>query len=135
MINERNYNSHSAFFNHLGIKREPNENKNVIISLNMKEEHCNESGVLSNGIYYTLLDIALGTSITEMKNCFTITINMHVQVYENRYVEQLTCKGRSINITGNIGSGVGNIFDENGNHCASGSATFKIIPAGGERKY
>lgn len=135
MINERNDISHSAFFNHLGIKREPNDNRDVIITLHLKEKHCNESGVISNGIYYTLLDIALGTSITEMKDCFTITINMHVQVYEYKQVKQLTCKGRSININGNIGSGVGDIFDEDGNHCASGSATFKIIPAGGEPKH
>ena len=116
----------SNFFDHLGLVRHRMDDGAVVISMNIQEIHKDEVGNISSGLYYTLLDIALG-SVLEQEDNFTATIDMHVQIFEQQQISRLVCKGYNIHINGNIGSGRGDVFDENGILVATGMATFKLM--------
>ncbi|WP_172373790.1 PaaI family thioesterase [Sporosarcina jiandibaonis] len=127
-MNNNNYKIvQSTFFDYLGFKRLQDDNGAVVISVDVQEIHKDENGHIASGIHYTLLDVALGTAVSEKENGFTLTIDLHVQLFDLNQCEKLICRGYPVNINGNIGNGRGDIFDENGVLIASGMATFKVI--------
>ncbi|MEW9502062.1 PaaI family thioesterase [Jeotgalibacillus marinus] len=117
----------STFSDHLGMVRQENDDGAVVISMEVQEIHKDEVGHVSSGLYYTLLDVALGTAVSEQEGGFTVTIDMHVQVFKQEQIKKLVCKGGHININGNAGSGRGDVFDGNGVLVATGMATFKVM--------
>ncbi|NYF23754.1 PaaI family thioesterase [Sporosarcina sp. JAI121] len=116
----------STFFDHLGMKRQENEDGAVVVSVNVQEIHKDEVGHISSGLYYTLLDVALGTAVSEQEGGFTATIDLHVQIFKQEQISRLVCKGYHVQMNGNIGSGRGDVVDENGLLVATGMATFKV---------
>ena len=126
MENKRIKMQQSNFFDHLGLVRHRSDDGAVVISMNIQEIHKDEVGNVSSGLYYTLLDIALGT-VLEKEDDFTATIDMHVQVFKQQQISRLVCKGYNIHTNGNIGSGRGDIFDDFGILAATGMATFKVM--------
>jgi acyl-coenzyme A thioesterase PaaI-like protein len=126
-MNNNYMTAQSTFFDYLGFKRLKDDHEVVVISMDVQEIHKDENGHIASGIHYTLLDVALGTAVSEKENGFTLTIDLHVQLFDLNQCEKLICKGYHVNINGNIGNGRGDIFDEYGVLVASGMATFKVI--------
>ena len=109
-----------------------NDDGSVVVSINVQEIHKDEDGRVSDGIYYTLLDVALGTVVSEQAGGFGVTIDMHVQILEPKKPKKpkkLICKVSAVHVNGKSGNGKGDIFDEHGKLIATGMATFKIIKA------
>ena len=116
----------STFFDHLGIVRQEDDDGAVVVSVKVQAFHKDEIGHVSSGLYYTLLDVALGTALSEQEGGSTATIDLHVQIFKQEQISRLVCKGYHIHINGNTGSGRGDVFDENGLLAATGMATFKV---------
>ncbi|MFS0575432.1 PaaI family thioesterase [Sporosarcina sp. 179-K 3D1 HS] len=116
----------SSFFEHLGMVREENDKGAVVISLTIQDTHIDEVGHISSGLYYSLLDVAIGTAISDQVAGVTSTIDLYVQVFKQEQIEKLPCKGYIIQMAGTTGSGRGDILDESGNLISYGMATFKI---------
>ena len=122
----------SNFFNHLEMEKWKNDDGSVMVSLNVQEIHKNEDGQVSDGIYYTLLDVALGTGVSEQAGGFGVTIDMHVQILEPQKLEKpkkLICKVSVVHINGKKGNSSGDVFNEDGKLVATGMGTFKIAKA------
>jgi acyl-coenzyme A thioesterase PaaI-like protein len=117
----------STFFDYLGLTRQDHDNSPVVISMAVEEYHKDVAGAVSNGVYYSLLDVALGTAVTEQMNGFSATIDMHVQIFSHEMTNKLVCKGYFVQENGNIGSARGDVFDENNLLVATGLATFKVM--------
>lgn len=117
----------SNFFDHLKMKKWKNDDGSVVVSINVQEIHKDEDGQVSGGIYYTLLDVALGTGVSEQAGGFGVTIDMHVQILEHKKPKKLICKVSAVHINGKNGNSNGDVFDEHGELIATGMATFKIV--------
>ena len=117
----------STFFEYLRLTRQEDDNGAVVVTMNVEDLHKDASGNVASGVYYTVLDVALGTAVSEQMNGFSATIDMHVQVFNQEKIEKLVCKGYLIDVNGNIGSGRGDLFDGNDVLVATGMATFKLM--------
>ena len=53
----------SSFFEHLEMVREKDDKGAVVISTTIQDIHKDEVGPTSGGLYYTLLDVTLGTAV------------------------------------------------------------------------
>ena len=116
----------STFFEHLGMVRQEDDDGAVVVSVNVQAYHKDEVGNITSGLSYTLLDVALGTVVSEQEGGSMATIDLNVQIFRQEQISRLICKGYHIHTNGNIGSGRGDVFDENGLLVATGMATFKI---------
>lgn len=116
----------STFFEYLGIERHEDEDGAVVVSVNVQAYHKDEVGHVSSGLYYTLIDVALGTVMSEKEGGSMATIDLNVQLFRQEQISSLICKGYHIYTKGNTGSGRGDVFDENGLLVATGMATFKL---------
>lgn len=119
----------STFFNHLDLEKWKNDDGSFEVLLDVQEIHKDESGDIASGVYYTLLDVALGSAVSEKAGGFGVTIDLHVQVFRQAGCKKLVCKAKPGHTTGNSGSGIGYIYDEEGTHIATGMASFKVIEA------
>lgn len=117
----------SNFFGHLEMKKWKNDDGSVVVSINVQEVHKDEDGQVSDGIYYTLLDVALGSGVSERAGGFGVTIDMHVQILEPKNPRKLICKVSAVHVNGKNGNSIGDVFDEHGKLVATGMATFKIV--------
>ncbi len=118
------------FIGHLGIHINYESNIPVDVSLDVKEIHLDDLGHVSNGVYYTLLDIAIGSSVPTLPRDSSVTIDLHVEVFKRRNAEKLICKAYGVHKEGKIGWGQGDIIDEEGTLVARGMGTFKIMEGG-----
>lgn len=117
---------HSTFNEHLGIVRQEDVDGAGVVSVNIQAYHKDEIGDISSGLYYTLLDVALGTVLSEQEIYAIATIDLSVQIFRQEQIRRLICKSYHIHTNGTIASGRGDIFDENGVLVATGIGTFKI---------
>ncbi|RNF40217.1 PaaI family thioesterase [Planococcus salinus] len=118
-----------TFFNYLDMEKWKNADGSYDVIINVQDIHKDESGEIPAGVYYTLLDVATGAAVSEAAKGFGVTIDLHVQTFQQTACEKLICTAYPIQTAENSGSGKGSIVDEEGNLLATGMATFKVVGA------
>ncbi|MEK4031233.1 PaaI family thioesterase [Pseudobacillus sp. FSL P4-0506] len=126
---------HSFFFSYLGLERQEDEAGAAVLSVKLVDSHLSETGKVAGGLFYTMLDAAMGTAVSEAGGAFGVTTDLHVQILRNEASRLFVCKGYCSGIEGKNASGRGEIFDESGRLVASGMAAFKLLTAEAKQSY
>jgi uncharacterized protein (TIGR00369 family) len=116
----------STFFEYMGfniIERNPTEfYLEIPIGPNLLEDH----GSIHPGVFSTMLDIAIGATISKKYDSFATTINLNVNYFN--LSPQLTYHATAtiVNKNGKYVNGEGSIYDEKQTLIAKGVGIFKI---------
>jgi acyl-coenzyme A thioesterase PaaI-like protein len=114
----------SLFFDYIGFKREADTKEQIILSITVKDHLLSDQQFIASGVFTTMLDIAIGTAITNLTHCPAATIQLNLSFFDLTRRQSFTCKVHLIHKEGNLAWGEGEIFDNKGNLAAKGQGAF-----------
>jgi uncharacterized protein (TIGR00369 family) len=117
----------SQFSQLLGIKTVHFEKGNVILQLNIEENHINGIQTVHGGVIATLIDNIIGATIASIVNLPSTTINLNIQYLSPAKTGVLTARANILHLGYKIVTGEGIISDSENNVIAKGTGTFKIL--------
>jgi acyl-coenzyme A thioesterase PaaI-like protein len=125
---------HSSFFDHLSLRREQNQGEEIIISAVIEKEHLADSETIGSGIFYTMLDIAMGTAASKAGGAPSATIALTTTIFDSSVKSSLLCRAKVTHCFEGMASAEGWVFDEHQTLIAKSQADFKLIKKGAEEK-
>jgi uncharacterized protein (TIGR00369 family) len=117
----------SQFSQLLGIKTVHFEKGNVILQLNIEENHINGIQTVHGGVIATLIDNIIGATIASIVNLPSTTINLNIQYLSPAKTGVLTARANILHLGYKIVTGEGIISDSENNVIAKGTGTFKNV--------
>ncbi|WP_191562094.1 PaaI family thioesterase [Metabacillus idriensis] len=118
---------HSSFFEHLSLQREQNQGEEIIISALIEKEHLADPQTIGSGIYYTMLDIAMGTAASNAGGAPSATIVLNTTIFDAAVKSSLICRAKVTNCFEGMASAEGWVYDENQTLIAKSQADFKLL--------
>lgn len=118
---------HSSFFDHLSLRREQDQGEEIIISTMIEREHLADPETIGSGIFYTMLDIAMGTAASKAGGAPTATIVLNTTIFDAAVKSSLLCKARVTHCSDSMASAEGWVYDENQILIAKSQADFKLL--------
>lgn len=122
----------SPFFELLGFENRVDNDGNVYIQLDVKEEHLNIQGSLHGGVHATMIDNILGSTLFQKTETPSVTTTLHLHYFAPFKAGRLTAKAEVLNLTYKSAVLEGTIYAEDGTVIAKGSGTFKLIRKAGQ---
>lgn len=118
---------HSSFFDHLSLRREQNQGEEIIISAVIEKEHLEDSETIGSGIFYTMLDIAMGTAASKAGGAPSATIALTTTIFDLSVKSLLLCRAKVTHCFEGMASAEGWVFDEYQTLIAKSQADFKLL--------
>ncbi|MEM5017594.1 hypothetical protein WKH31_14965 [Metabacillus indicus] len=122
---------HSSFFSHLSMKREENQGDAVVISVETCREHLLDEDTVGSGVFYTLLDIAMGTAASLAGAAPTATIVLSSTIIDPTPAPFFTCTAKVICSRDGMASAEGWVYRSNQTLAAIGHGDFKLLKTRG----
>ncbi|MBX0357614.1 PaaI family thioesterase [Halobacillus sp. Nhm2S1] len=119
----------SAFFAHIGFHKHLDEEQRVILELPLTAEVLNEDGTVPAGLFSTMLDIVIGSTIGEVLQQPTSTVNLNMNYFDLSDKGPYTSYAWVTHQSGKIVIGEGVVEDSDQRVVAKGSGTFKVLAA------
>jgi uncharacterized protein (TIGR00369 family) len=119
-------NKTSTFYEYMGfniIETKPSE---FYLDLEVGSYLLEDHGSIHPGVFSTMLDIAIGATISKKYDSFATTINLNVSYFDLSPKVGYRALAGIINKNGKYITGEGSIYDENQTLIAKGFGTFKI---------
>ncbi len=104
--------NHSQFFDYIGFKREDDTKEQIVLSITVKDHLLSDQQFIASGVFATMLDIGIGTAITNVSHCPAATIQLNLSYFNLTRRNSFTCKANFTHKEGNLASGEGDIFAE-----------------------
>ncbi len=94
--------------------------------------HLNGSGSLHGGVYASLLDTAMGLSVTSLVGLRVEMTQINVHFLGAVCGGHVTCRSEIVHHTRRTATAEGGVYDEEGNLVAMGSGAFRIFEMKGD---
>jgi uncharacterized protein (TIGR00369 family) len=106
------------------------------VELPIAEQHMNSIGVVHGGVYASLLDVVMGTTVSYCgvpgRTRFSTTISLTTTFLKSATAGLLVATGRLEGVDGRVATASGQILDGEGALLATGQGSFLYFP-GSER--
>jgi acyl-coenzyme A thioesterase PaaI-like protein len=118
---------HSSFFDHMSFQREQDQGEEIIISVLIEKEHLADPHTIGSGIFYTMLDIAMGTAASKACDAPSVTIVLNTTIFDAAVKSSLFCRAKVTHCSLGMASAEGWVYDENQTLIAKSQADFKLL--------
>ncbi|MGP4075964.1 PaaI family thioesterase [Halobacillus sp. K22] len=117
----------SSFFEHIGCSKHRGEEGEILLTLPVKPEILSAEGTMPPGIFSSMLDIVIGSTIGELIQKPTTTVNLNINYFDFANRGPFTAVGKIIWRNGKMIAGEGSVLDRDGNLAAKAAGTFKVM--------
>jgi uncharacterized protein (TIGR00369 family) len=119
-------NTTSTFFDYLGFSIKESNPSKFYLELPIGPELLEDQGSIHPGVFSTMLDIAIGATVSRRFDSFATTINLNVSFFDLNPKVVYHATADIVNKNGKYITGEGIVFDENQTMIAKATGTFKI---------
>ena len=116
-----------TFSRHIKIKVEEVAPGLAVLYIESEDIHFNGNGTLHGGVYASLIDNAMGLSVSSLVGLRTATTQMNVHFLGAVTGGRITCRGEVLHRTRRTATAEGRVYDEEGNLVAMGTGAFRIF--------
>ena len=116
-----------TFSKHIKVKVDEVEPGKAILYIDAEEIHFNGNGTLHGGVYTSLIDNAMGLSVSSLVGLRTATTQMNVHFLGAVREGRITCRSEVLHKTRRTATAEGRVYDEEGNLVAIGTGAFRIF--------
>jgi uncharacterized protein (TIGR00369 family) len=99
----------------------------AVLYLDVEELHLNGNGTLHGGVYTSLIDNAMGLSVSSLVGLRTATTQMNVHFLGPVREGRITCRSEVLHRTRRTATAEGRVYDDKGNLVALGTGAFRIF--------
>ena len=99
----------------------------VEIKLDVRHELLNVVGTTHGGVYASLIDTTMGMTASSVEDGLFVTVNLNIHYIKAITKGSVWSKGKVINKGRSLYTISTEIFDDEGNLCAYGTGTFKLV--------
>jgi uncharacterized protein (TIGR00369 family) len=99
----------------------------AVLYIDVDEVHFNGNGTLHGGVYTSLIDNAMGLSVSSLVGLRTATTQMNVHFLGAVREGRITCRSEVLHRTRRTATAEGRVYDEEGNLVAIGTGAFRIF--------
>ncbi len=126
------FNEEVTFSKHIKIRVEEVEPGRAVLHLDVEKIHLNGSGTLHGGVYTSLIDNAMGLSVSSLVGLRTATTQMNVHFLGPVKEGRITCRSGVVHRTRRTATAEGRVYDEEENLVAMGTGAFRIFERKGD---
>ncbi len=116
-----------TFSKHIKVKVEEVEPGRAVLYIDAEGIHFNGNGTLHGGVYTSLIDNAMGLSVSSLVGLRTATTQMNVHFLGAVREGRITCRSEVLHRTRRTATAEGRVYDEEGNLVAIGTGAFRIF--------
>jgi uncharacterized protein (TIGR00369 family) len=116
-----------TFSKHVGARVEKVEPGRVAVYIDVEKIHLNGNGTLHGGVYTSLIDNAMGLSVSSLVGLRTATTQMNVHFLGPVREGRIICRSEVVHRTRRTATAEGRVFDGEGNLVAMGTGSFRIF--------
>ena len=116
-----------TFSKHVGARVEKVEPGRVAVYIDVEKIHLNGNGTLHGGVYTSLIDNAMGLSVSSLVGLRTATTQMNVHFLGPVREGRIICRSEVVHRTRRTATAEGRVFDGEGNLVAIGTGSFRIF--------
>ncbi|MFC7062120.1 PaaI family thioesterase [Halobacillus seohaensis] len=120
-------NNHSSFFDYIGYQKYKGENQPIKLELNIKEKVLSEDGTIPAGVFASMLDIVVGSTISSEMGNPTTTVNLNMNFFDLTNKGAYTAFASITYKDEKMITGEGVVVDKMKNIVAKGVGTFKVL--------
>gem|GEM_PF-4070191 len=117
----------SSFFEHIGFAKHKGGEGEVLLTLQVRPEILSAEGSIPPGIFSSMLDIVIGSTIAELVQQPTTTVNLNINYFNFTNCGPFTAVGTIIWRNEKLIAGEGSVLDRDGNLIAKAAGTFKVM--------
>src|SRR5215212_4205688 len=128
----RHFDEAVTFSRHIKAKVEEVESGSAVLYIDTEDIHFNGNGTLHGGVYTSLIDNAMGLSVSSLVGLRTATTQMNVHFLGAVREGRITCQGEVVHRTRRTATAEGRVYDEEGNLVAMGTGGFRIFESEGD---
>ncbi len=116
-----------TFSKHIKVKVEEVEPGRAVLYIDAGEIHLNGNGTLHGGVYASLMDNAMGLSVSSLVGLRTATTQMNVHFLGAVREGRITCRSEVIHRTRRTATAEAHVYDGEENLVAMGTGAFRIF--------
>lgn len=116
-----------TFSKHIKVKIGEVEPGWAVLYIDVEEIHFNGNNTLHGGVYASLIDNAMGLSVSSLVGLRIATTQMNVHFLGPVREGLITCKSEVIHKTRRTATAEGRVYDDEGNLVAMGTGAFRIF--------
>ncbi|SFF78548.1 Acyl-coenzyme A thioesterase PaaI, contains HGG motif [Halobacillus alkaliphilus] len=117
----------SSFFEHIGCTKHRGREGEILLTLQVQPEILTVEGTIPPGIFSSMLDIVIGSTIAELVQQPTTTVNLNINYFDFTNCGPFTAVGTIIWRNEKLIAGEGSVLDRDGNLTAKAAGTFKVM--------
>lgn len=117
----------TTFSGHVGMRVEEVKPGRAAVYADVEERHLNGNGTLHGGVYATLIDNAMGLSVSSLLGLRTATMQMNVHFVGSMSHGRLSCHGEVVHHTRRTATAEGKVYGDEGNLLAVGTGAFRVF--------
>ncbi|WMT38906.1 PaaI family thioesterase [Paenibacillus sp. D2_2] len=119
--------SKGTFWEYLGAQVETVDDRQVVVSLEIKPHHHNLIGIVHGGVHATLLDSAMGLlAMMNRPNCNVVTTNLNMNYVAKSSSGKMIVTAELIHTSRKMITAHAFARMDNGDLCAFGTGTFRV---------
>jgi uncharacterized protein (TIGR00369 family) len=111
----------------VGARVEEVEPGRAAVYIDVEKTHLNGNGTLHGGVYTSLIDNAMGLSVSSLVGFRTATTQMNVHFLGPVREGRIICRSEVVHRTRRTATAEGRVFDREGNLVAVGTGSFRIF--------
>jgi uncharacterized protein (TIGR00369 family) len=116
-----------TFSKHIKTRIEDVEPGRAVLYIDVEDIHFNGNGTLHGGVYTSLIDNAMGLSVSSLVGLRTATTQMNVHFLGAVRGGRIICQGEVIHRTRRTATAEGRVYDDEGSLVAMGTGAFRIF--------
>ena len=116
-----------TFSKHIKARVEELDPGRAVLHIDVEDIHLNGNGSLHGGVYTSLIDNAMGLSVSSLVGLRTATTQMNVHFLGPVSEGRITCRGEVVHRTRRTATAEGRVYDEEGNLVALGTGAFRVF--------
>ncbi|MBB6669768.1 PaaI family thioesterase [Cohnella nanjingensis] len=117
-----------SFWGYVGCEIERIDERQVVVSLDVKEHHLNLIGILHGGVHATLLDSAMGlVAMMARPDVDVVTSNLNLHFTAPAGLGPVAAVAEIAHLSGRMITTQGRLTRPDGTLCAMATASFRVI--------
>ncbi|MEJ7815468.1 MAG: PaaI family thioesterase [Rubrobacter sp.] len=116
-----------TFSKHIKVKVQEVERGRAVLYIDAEGIHFNGNGTMHGGVYTSLIDNAMGLSVSSLVGLRTATTQMNVHFLGAVREGRITCRSEVIHKTRRTATAEAHVYDGEGNLVAMGTGAFRIF--------
>src|ERR687894_353929 len=121
------FNEEVTFSKYVGARVEEVDPGRAVVYIDVEKTHLNGNGTLHGGVYTSLIDNAMGLSVSSLVGFRTATTQMNVHFLGPVREGRVICRSEVVHRTRRTATAEGRGFDREGDLVAMGTGSFRIF--------